>query len=99
MDKEEFLRVAPTYYYTAIAIALESTEGYFSVDTLKEFYTVRDRDEETEYLTRDMLIDLALAKMLAEGAVSETTDPFGDSLFQKTEMFGGVVERLSTDAS
>src|SRR6266702_7579457 len=100
MDKADFIRIAPEYYYAAVAIALQNTDNYFTIDTLKAFYTVKEDEGEIEYLGYDVLINGALAKMIAQGGVSETSDPFGPSLYQKTAMFNGaILEPLKTDAS
>jgi hypothetical protein len=96
VDKAEFIRIAPTYYYAAVTTALKGgVWGNFTFDSLRRFYG--DADE--VYLEHQGMIKLALDKLLVEGAISELSDPFGDPLYQKTELFDKVIEKIETDAS
>ena len=99
MDKTEFIRIAPMCYYSAVATALRATWGHFTIKTLRAYYMVRDGNDLTFYLEHDEITKLSLDKLLAEGAISELSDPFGDSLYQKTELFKSVIEKIATDAS
>ncbi|MET4804421.1 hypothetical protein [Bradyrhizobium sp. LB11.1] len=100
MEKDEFLRTAPAYYYAATAIALESTYGYFSLNSVKEYYRGYQEEAAIDFLAHDELVKRALDQMLAKGAVSELPDPFGESLYQKTDQFNAaVIEPLKADTS
>jgi hypothetical protein len=98
VEKAEFIRVAPTYYYAAIVTALNvQIWGHFTVGFLKAAFSTGDDDESN--LEYEELISLALDKLLAEGAISELSDPFGDALYQKTDLFEEIVENVGADAS
>ena len=93
MDKSDFIRIAPTYYHAAIATALEGTWGHFTKNTLRAFY----RDGGDVFLEHEELIKLALNKLISEGAVSELPDPFGEPLYQKTDLFDDVIQMIKAD--
>jgi hypothetical protein len=97
MDKAEFIRIAPTYYYAAVATALKGTWGHFTISSLRRFYAIEDVGD--VYLEHDEITRLALDKLFAEGAISELSDPFGEPLYQKTELFDKVIEKIETDTS
>lgn len=96
MDKVEFVRTAPAYYYAAIATALRGTKGYFTIGLLRSSFVVSDSDE--IYLEHDDMINLALDKLVVDGAISKISDPFGDALYKKTEEFERAIEKLETDS-
>ncbi|OSI79524.1 hypothetical protein [Bradyrhizobium canariense] len=93
MDKQEFIELAPSYYYAATAIALSLEDGFFSIESLKNHYTLRENDGELEYLSYDVLIKSALRTMMGKGGIIEIADRFGPSLFQKTTVFDDVIIR------
>lgn len=96
MEKQEFIRLAPDYYYAAVAIAISQTEGIFTVETLRDYWS--EKEEGTEYLFNVVLIELALQKMAILGAIKEMRDPFGPALYHKAAGFEDlVVEVLRTD--
>lgn len=98
MEKAEFIRVAPTYYYAAIVTVLNGPVwGHFTIGLLKSSFVARESDE--TYLEYDEMISLALDKLLADGAIFALSDPFGDTLYQKTDLFEKVVEKIGADAS
>ena len=97
MDKLEFIRIAPTYYYAGIVTAVRHSVGYFTIDTLRGSFVVSEGDE--TYLEQDDMIKLALDKLEAEGAISKVSDPFGDALYKTTDLFEHVIERTVADTS
>jgi hypothetical protein len=95
MDKVDFIRIAPTYYYAAVATSLRRNVGHFTIKSLQDEYSPHGED----YLRHEELIKFALDKLVVEGAISELSDPFGDSLYQKTELFDQVIQGIEADSS
>jgi hypothetical protein len=99
MDRAEFVRIAPDYYLAAIALGLRNVWGHFSLDALSAMYTSTNDDETIWYLSNTDLVERGIDKLFKAGAISKLEDAFGETLYQKTDMFDAAVDTLKLDAS
>jgi hypothetical protein len=99
MDKREFIRLAPAYYHAAILIALKRRipGAHFTFSDLKSALVIGN--EEETFLSSEELINISLGKLLANGAISKITDPFGEALYRKTDKYDQAVEEDENDPS
>jgi hypothetical protein len=97
MDKVEFVRTAPAYYLAATLTVLKrrNSGAHFTLEQLRSTFVIGNDDE--HFLTHDELINLALDKLVSDGAISKIGDPFGDALFRKTDQYDQVTEKITDD--
>jgi hypothetical protein len=93
MDKADFIERAPIYYALAIARRLFKVNGSMSRNVIARAYEVENDESHIPNDTYNLLHSNALWKraikwLVERDLIAVEADPFGPSVFAKTENFG-----------
>jgi hypothetical protein len=96
MDKQSFLNLAPEYYMLALYIHTRDADQYYTDVTWQAKFTIPDRDAMEDYccVAIDVLRAEAIRLMSEHGAISIMYDPFGPTIWQKTDVMDRLVASL-----
>jgi hypothetical protein len=97
MDKQTFLNLAPEYYMLAFFMHLQKdAEFYTDVGWRKDFsYYDVDAGKNYCFVERNALRSEAIRLMHKLGAITFIDDPFGPTIWQKTENLTALGDQLS----
>jgi len=98
MDKQTFLNLAPEYYMLALYIHLQYPADYYTdAGWTKDFsYHDDDADATICYVENAALREEAIRLMQKHGAISVIEDPFGPTIWQKTEALEELSDQLES---
>ncbi len=95
MDKEKVLRLAPEYYMLALYLHFQYPQEYYTDDSWAHDFTSDDYC----YVEIAALRAEAVRLMQKQGAISVIEDPFGPTIWQKTEDLEALAERLENSST
>jgi hypothetical protein len=98
MDRETFLKLAPEYYMLALYIHFQYPREYYTDVGWTEDLSFRDDDADATicYVENAALREEAVRLMLKHGAISVIDDPFGPTIWQKTDYLDKISEQLES---
>jgi hypothetical protein len=102
MDRETFLNLAPEYYMLALYIHFQYPKEYYTDAGWTKDFSYRDDDADATicYVENAALREEAVRLMRKHGAIKIIQDPFGPTIWQKTDYLDELSEqRESSPAS
>ena len=96
MDKQTFLDLAPEYYMLALYEHLQYPRDYYTDASWRKDFTFEDQEVREEYCYIEIaaLRAEAVRLMVKYEAITVIEDPFGPTIWQKTENLEPLIERL-----
>lgn len=101
MDKTTFLNLAPEYYMLALYMHLQYPLDYYTDASWTKDFSYRDDDSNEEYcyVENAALREEAVRLMQKHRAISVIEDPFGPTIWQKTESLEELSDRLENSSA
>jgi hypothetical protein len=98
MDKQSFLNLAPEYYMLALFIHFQYPKEYYTDAGWTKDFSYRDDDADATicYVENAALREEAIRLMQQHGAIRVIQDPFGPTIWQKTDYLDELSERLES---
>jgi hypothetical protein len=96
MDKSKFLTLAPEYYMLALYMHLQYPQEYYTDASWRKECTYQDADSGETYchVENASLRDAAVKLMLKHSAISIIEDPFGPTIWRKTQNLESLAAQL-----
>jgi hypothetical protein len=101
MDKVTFLKLAPEYYMLALYMHLQNPADYYTDARWIRDFSYHDQyaDATIYYVENDALRAEALRLMVKHGAITVIEDPFGPTIWQKTDKLEDLSEQLEASSA
>jgi hypothetical protein len=104
MERSRFIETAPNYYALAVAHYFRLKAESASEDMVRRYYALPGQldfpgDEPVSHLKNEILFQRAAQILVQRGFLTETTDDFAPTIYQKTEEFEDAWERAEQDAA
>jgi hypothetical protein len=98
MDKQTFLNLAPEYYMLALYMHLQQHSDYYTDASWTKDFSYYDEDAEATvcYVENAALRAEALRLLGKHGAIQVIEDPFGPTIWQKTDALEDLSDQLET---
>jgi hypothetical protein len=98
MDRQTFLNLAPEYYMLALYIHLQYPADYYTDAGWTKDFSYRDDDADATicYVENAALREEAVRLMRKHGAILVIEDPFGPTIWQKTETLEELSDQLES---
>src|ERR1700753_1147815 len=98
MDKQSFINLAPEYYMLALYIHLQQPADYYTdIGWQKDFgYYDDEAQEEYCFVGHKGLREEAIRLLHEQGAITVIQDPFGPTIWQKTDFLEDLADQLET---
>jgi hypothetical protein len=96
MNKQTFLNLAPEYYMLALYIHLQHPAEYYTDTGWTNDFSYRDEDADATicFVENAALRAEAVRLMVKQGALSVIEDPFGPTIWQKTDKLEDLSDQL-----